>query len=60
MVSASDLELEQLDVKTTFLNGNVEEHIYMFQPNDFLYSIKEDFVRLLKKVLHGLKQSLRQ
>ena len=59
MVSASDLELEQLDVKTTFLNGNVEEQIYMFQPNDFLYSIKEDFVRLLKKFLHGLKQSLR-
>ena len=32
MVSAFDLELEQLDVKTTFLHANLEEKIYMSQP----------------------------
>ena len=31
MVSAFDLELEQLDVKTTFLHENLEERIYVYQ-----------------------------
>ncbi|GKF88183.1 reverse transcriptase, partial [Tanacetum coccineum] len=59
MVSAFDLELEQLDVKTAFLHGNLEEQIYMSQPEGFNNS-KRDQVCLLKKSLYGLKQSLRQ
>ena len=60
MVSAFDLELEQLDVKTTLLHGNIEEHIYMYQQKGFLDSRKEDYMCLLKKSLYGLKQSPRQ
>ena len=59
MVSAFNLELEQLDVKTAFLHGSLEEKIYMSQPEGFLGSNK-DHVCLLKKSLYGLKQSPRQ
>ena len=55
-----DLELEQLDVKTPFLHGELEEDIYMQQPKGFLVSEKEDYVCLLKKSFYSLKQSPRQ
>ncbi|KAG8499473.1 hypothetical protein CXB51_005963 [Gossypium anomalum] len=55
-----DLELEQLDVKTVFLHGELEEDIYMKQPEGFIVSEKEDYVCLLRKSLYGLKQSPRQ
>ncbi|KAG8498844.1 hypothetical protein CXB51_005680 [Gossypium anomalum] len=60
IVAMHDLELEQLDVKTTFLHGELEEDIYMQQPEGFTVSEKEDYVCLLKKSLYGLKQSPRQ
>nr|KYP64460.1 Retrovirus-related Pol polyprotein from transposon TNT 1-94 [Cajanus cajan] len=60
MVSALDMELEKLDMKTAFLHGNLEEQIYMSQPDGFLEVGKENHVCLLKKSLYGLKQSLRQ
>ncbi|GJS34884.1 retrovirus-related pol polyprotein from transposon TNT 1-94 [Tanacetum coccineum] len=50
-------ELEQLDVKTAFLHGNLEEVIYMKQPPGYEQGNK---VCLLKKSLYGLKQSPRQ
>ncbi|GJZ19084.1 retrovirus-related pol polyprotein from transposon TNT 1-94, partial [Tanacetum coccineum] len=53
----ADYELEQLDVKTTFLHGNLEEVIYMKQPPRYEQGNK---VCLLKKSLYGLKQSPRQ
>ncbi|KAG8482498.1 hypothetical protein CXB51_024223 [Gossypium anomalum] len=55
-----DLELEQLDVKTAFLYGELEEDIYMQQLEGFIVSEKEDYVCLLRKSLYGLKQSPRQ
>jgi len=55
-----DLELKQLDVKTTFLHGNLEEEIYIQQPEGFVVPGKEDHVCRLKKCLYGLKQSPRQ
>ncbi|KAG8472381.1 hypothetical protein CXB51_035329 [Gossypium anomalum] len=60
IVAMHDLELEQLDVKTAFLHGELEEDIYMQQPEGFRVSEKEDYVCLLKKSLYGLKQSPRQ
>ncbi|KAL5768311.1 hypothetical protein ACOSQ2_015094 [Xanthoceras sorbifolium] len=60
LVAMHDLELEQLDVKTAFLHGELEEQIYMQQPQGFIVEGKEDHVCLLKKSLYGLKQSPRQ
>ncbi|KAG8483043.1 hypothetical protein CXB51_021981 [Gossypium anomalum] len=60
IMAMHDLELEQLDVKTVFLHGELEEDIYMQQPEGFTVSEKEDYVCLLKKSLYSLKQSPRQ
>jgi hypothetical protein len=55
-----DYELEQLDVKTAFLHGELEEDIYMNQSEGFVIPGKENIVCRLKKSLYGLKQSSRQ
>ena len=60
MVALDDLELEQLNVKTIFLHGNLEERIYMEQPMGFMKNGTENLVCLLKKSLYGLKKSPRQ
>ena len=60
LVALYDLEMEQLDVKTAFLHGNLEEEIYIQQPEGFVVPGKENHVYRLKKSLYGLKQSPRQ
>ena len=55
-----DLELHQMDVKTTFLNGELEEEIYMVQPENFVSKGQERKVCKLKRLIYGLKQSSRQ
>jgi hypothetical protein len=52
-----DYELGQLDVKTAFLHGELEEVIYMDQPEGFVVPGKENLVSRLKNSLYGLKQS---
>ncbi|KAL0409122.1 UNVERIFIED_CONTAM: Retrovirus-related Pol polyprotein from transposon TNT 1-94 [Sesamum radiatum] len=49
-----------MDVKTAFLHGDLDETIYMSQPDGFLSDKHPDHVCLLKKSLYGLKQSPRQ
>lgn len=59
IAAAFDLEVEQMDVKTTFLHGDLEEEIYMKQPEGFVVKGKKELVCKLKKSLYGLKQSPR-
>jgi len=44
-------------VKITFLHDELEERIYMKQPEEFVQEDQKNMVCLLKKSLHGLKQS---
>ena len=50
-----DLELEQMDVKTAYLHGNLEEKILMSQPEGFEENGHKDFMCLLHKSIYGLK-----
>ena len=52
-----DLEVEQLDVKTTVLHGDLEEEIYMHQSEGFVEKVKENLVCPFRKILYGLKKS---
>ena len=49
-----------MDVKTAFLNGDLEEVIYMSQPEGYIEPGKENLVCKLKKSIYGLKQASRQ
>ena len=54
-----DYEIWQMDVKTAFLNGNLEEDIYMEQPEGFKVKGQEQKVCKLLKSIYGLKQASR-
>ncbi|GMI96853.1 cysteine-rich RLK (RECEPTOR-like protein kinase) 8 [Hibiscus trionum] len=60
LAACYDLEVEQIDVKTVFLHGNLEEELYIEQPEGFVAQGKEEYVCKLKKSLYGLKQAPRQ
>ncbi|KAL9255256.1 Retrovirus-related Pol polyprotein from transposon TNT 1-94-like protein [Drosera capensis] len=60
LAARHDLEVEQMDVKTTFLHGDLKEELYMEQPEGFVVKGKESYVYRLKKSLYGLKQAPRQ
>ena len=50
-----DYEIWQMDVKTAFLNGNLEEEVYMTQPEGFVSSGRPNQVCKLKRSIYGLK-----
>jgi hypothetical protein len=52
-------KLHQMDVKTTFLNGVIEQEVYIEQPQRFEVEDRRSHVCRLKKALYGLKQAPR-
>lgn len=60
MVVHFDMELQQMDVKTAFLHGYLDEDIYMEQPEGYEDKDYPEKVCLLKRSLYGLRQSPRQ
>ena len=54
-----DLEVHQMDVKSAFLNGELEDEIFMKQPSGFVDKRYPAKVCKLNKSLYGLKQSAR-
>ncbi|GJX37899.1 retrovirus-related pol polyprotein from transposon TNT 1-94 [Tanacetum coccineum] len=56
---ALDFKLFQMDVKSAFLNGFINEEVYVAQPPGFIDFKKPNHVYKLKKALYGLKQALK-
>ena len=54
-----DYEIWQMNVKTAFLNGNLEEEIYMMQLEGVIVKKQEHMVCKLKRSIYGLKQASR-
>ena len=52
------LQLHQVDITTAFLNGELEEEVYMCQPEGFITSGSEDLVCRLKKSTEAVLQVL--
>jgi hypothetical protein len=57
LAASHGLLIHQMDVKTTFLNRELEEKIYRTQPYGFIVKGQEDKVCKLIKSLYGLKQA---
>ena len=55
----NEMLVHQIDVVTAFLNGKLEEEIYMEQPYGYILPGKEHLVCKLQELLYGLKQSPR-
>jgi hypothetical protein len=59
LAAEKDLVIRHIDVKTAFLNGDLDETIYMEQPEFFVQGGNEHKVCKLKRSLYGLKQAAR-
>ena len=55
--SFQNFKVYQMDVKSIFLNGDLEEEEYIEQPEGFIFGNDENLVCKLKKDLYGLKQA---
>lgn len=59
VAAGRNMRVFHFDAKTAFLNGELQEEIYMKQPPGFVKDGKEDLVCKLRKSIYGLKQSAR-
>lgn len=57
LASQQELEMLQLDVKKAFLNGELEEEIYLEQPEGFVIAGKENHLYRMLRAIYGLKQA---
>ena len=55
MAASKHWKLHQMDVKNSFLNGNLEEEVYMEQPEGYVHPNFPHYVCKLRKELYGLK-----
>ena len=53
--SFQKFKVYQMDVKSTFLNGDLEEEVYIEQPEGFILGNEAKIVCKLRKSLYGLK-----
>jgi hypothetical protein len=60
LAASNGLLIHQMDIKMTFLNGELEEEIYMDQPDGFIAKGQEGKVCKLLKSLYDLKQAPKQ
>src|SRR5882762_9274941 len=60
LAALEDWEIHSMDVKSAFLNGDLDEEIYMAQPEGFSLPGQESKVCRLRKAIYGLKQASRQ
>ena len=60
LAAIHNLVIHQMDVKTAFLNGDLDEEVYMKQPEGFIMKGQEHKVCRLIKSLYGLKQAPKQ
>ena len=60
IVLLNNLHVHEIDVKTTFLNGDFDEEIYIEQPKRFVFPGNEKKVCKLVKSLYDLKQTPKQ
>ncbi|KAJ0852043.1 putative RNA-directed DNA polymerase [Helianthus annuus] len=58
-VASKDFKVYQMDVKSAFLNGKIEEEVYVQQPEGFVDPKFQNHVYRLNKTLYGLKQAPR-
>jgi hypothetical protein len=56
---SKNIKVYQMDIKSDFMNGELEEEVYIEQTEGFQLLEKVDYVCKLKKTLYGLKQTPR-
>jgi hypothetical protein len=52
-----NFKIYQMDIKSAFLNGTIEEEFYVEKPKGFMLTENQDYVCKLKKAMYGLKQA---
>jgi hypothetical protein len=57
LAAQNNWHIHQMDVDSAFLYADLEEELYMEQPDGFVEPGMEDYVCLLLKALYGLKQA---